>query len=87
MFPLRERGKATGLTTFTNWFWTTVVGAVFPIASNASLSGCFGFFAGVVFIAIFFVYAYMPETANRTIVEIDEEFKNHKPEFPRKKWN
>jgi hypothetical protein len=86
MFPLRERGKATGLTTFTNWFWTTVVGAVFPAAAAASLSACFGFFACVVFIASFVVYLYLPETANRTITEIDEEYKNHKSEFPRKKW-
>jgi len=87
MFPLRHRGKANSLTTFTNWFWTTVVGAVFPIASSASLEGCFGFFAAVVFVASFFVYFYLPETANRTATEIDEEYENHKAEFPRKKWN
>ena len=51
MFPMRERGKANSLTTFSNWFWTTVVGAVFPHASSASLAGCFGFFAAVVFVA------------------------------------
>jgi hypothetical protein len=51
MFPMRERGKANSLTTFSNWFWTCIVGAVFPIASTASLAGCFGFFAAVVFIA------------------------------------
>lgn len=51
MFPMRERGKATSLTTFSNWFWTCIVGAVFPIASTASLAGCFGFFAAVVFVA------------------------------------
>merc|ERR1712176_365965 len=87
MFPLRQRGKATSLTTFTNWFWTTVVGAVFPIASTASLEGCFGFFAVVVFVASFFVYFFLPETANRTATEIDEEYEKHKAEFPRKKWN
>jgi MFS family permease len=86
MYPIRHRGKATGLSTFTNWFWTTVVGAIFPSASEASLTGCFGFFAGIVFVAIFFVYLYLPETANRNILEIDEEFKNHKPQHPRKKW-
>jgi len=86
MFPMRERGKANSLTTFTNWFWTTIVGALFPIASTASLSGCFGFFAGVVFLSIFFVYLYLPETANRTATEIDEEYETHKPSVPRKKW-
>jgi Ca2+/Na+ antiporter len=50
------------------------------------VSGCFGFFAGIVFVATFAVYLYLPETANRTITEIDEEYKNHKAEFPRKKW-
>jgi len=87
MFPLRQRGKATGLTTFTNWTWTTIVGAVFPSAASASLSGCFGFFAAIVFIAVFVVYLLLPETANRTILEIDEEFNNHKPQVPRKKWD
>jgi len=86
MFPLRHRGKATGLTTFSNWTWTTIVGAVFPYAASASLTACFGFFAGVVFLAIGMVYLYLPETANRTILEIDEAFKNQKPEVPRKKW-
>jgi SP family sugar:H+ symporter-like MFS transporter len=86
MFPMRQRGKATSLTTFTNWFWTTVVGALFPIASSASLPGCFGFFGSVVFVAIFFVYLLVPETANRTATEIDEEYETHKAEFPRKKW-
>lgn len=113
MFPMRERGKATSLTTFCNWLMTTVVGAVFPIASSHSLTGCFGFFAGVVFVAVLvsflievcqsagsvhwflliffcysikFVYFYIPETANRTAPEIDEEYIHHKPALPRKKW-
>jgi len=86
MFPMRERGKANSLTTFSNWFWTTIIGALFPIASSYSLAGCFGFFAAVVFIATFFVYFYLPETANRTATEIDEEYVSHKAEFPRKKW-
>jgi len=87
MFPIRGRGKANSLTTFTNWFWTTVVGALFPIASTASLAGCFGFFAAVIFISLFFVYFFLPETANRSAPEIDREFMTHKPEYPRKKWN
>ena len=86
VFPMRERGKANSLSTFTNWFWTTIVGALFPMAQTASLWGCFTFFAVVIFCAIFFVYLYLPETANRTATEIDEEYNNHKPGFPRKKW-
>lgn len=61
---MRERGKDNSLTTFANYFWMTIVGAVFPAASTASLAGCLCFFAGVVSIAIFFVYLHRPETAN-----------------------
>jgi len=86
MFPMRERGKANSLTTFSNWFWTTIIGALFPIASSYSLSGCFGFFAAVVLFATLFVYFYLPETANRSATEIDEEYVSHRAKFPRKKW-
>jgi SP family sugar:H+ symporter-like MFS transporter len=87
MFPMRERGKANSLTTFSNWFWTCIVGAIFPIASTASLAGCFGFFAAVVFVATTFVYLFLPETANLTAPEVDEQYLTHKAAVPRKKWD
>lgn len=87
MFPLRARGKATGVTTMTNWLCTTIIGAVFPIASDASLSGCFGFFAFMIFLGTWMVYFLEAETANRSVLEIDEEFKNHKPMAKREKWH
>lgn len=86
MFPLRARGKATGLTTMTNWLFTTIVGAVFPIASSRSLPGCFGFFACVIFAGSWMVYFFEAETANRSILEIDEEFKKHEPKLKRRDW-
>jgi sugar phosphate permease len=80
IFPLCARGKATGLTTMTNWLFTTIiVGAVFPIASDASLSGCFAFFACVIFTGTWIVYFFEAETAKRNILEIDEDFANNKP--------
>jgi Sugar (and other) transporter len=87
IFPLRERGKALGLTTFTNYAGTTIVGWVFPMASTASLTGCFGFFAGMMVLGLLMVYFYMPETAGKTILEIDENFQNHEPTLNRKKWD
>ena len=42
------------------------------------ISYCFGSFQ--------FVYLYLPETANRTSPEIDQEFVAHKAQVPRKKW-
>mmetsp|Transcript_5737 Transcript_5737/g.16156 ORF Transcript_5737/g.16156 Transcript_5737/m.16156 type:complete len:564 (-) Transcript_5737:130-1821(-) len=83
LFSLRERGKATGLTTMTNWLMTTIVGAVFPVASSASLAGCFAFFAGVIFVGIWVVWFFEAETSNKTISEVDEAYAEHKPKLRR----
>jgi sugar porter (SP) family MFS transporter len=85
-YPLRARGKATGLTTMSNWIWTTIIGAVFPAASHASLWGCFAFFAIVISAGTVMVYLYMAETAQKTIMEIDEAYKKHQPKLARKSW-
>ena len=81
MFPLRHRGKATGLTTSTNWIATTLVGAIFPAASTASLSGCFVFFSIMISLGVATVHLFQVETANKSILEIDEAFANHQPQF------
>ena len=83
MFPLRHRGKATGLTTSTNWIATTLVGALFPAASTASLSGCFIFFALMIALGVVTVHLFEVETANKTILEIDDAFAKHKPQLRR----
>jgi sugar porter (SP) family MFS transporter len=86
MFPLRHRGKATGLSTATNWVATTLVGALFPAASTASLSGCFTFFAVMIACGTLVVHFFEVETANKTILEIDEAFADHKPRLRRWKY-
>jgi len=85
-FPLRARGKATGMTTMTNWIFTTIVGAVFPVAKTASLTGCFAFFSVMITLGTVMVYFYLAETANKNIIEIDEVYAKHKPKLLRKKW-
>jgi sugar porter (SP) family MFS transporter len=85
MFPYRTRGKGTGLTTMTNWAATTIIGALFPKASTASLSGCFFFFAVAITIGTIIVYLFQPETAYKTSVQIDEAYDKHKPKLVRKK--
>jgi sugar porter (SP) family MFS transporter len=86
MFPFRTRGKAAGMTTMTNWAFTAMVGGLFPIASTASLSGCFAFFACMIAIGSTVVYFFQVETANYTSLQIDEMYKNHKPALKRKVW-
>jgi len=83
MFPLRSRGKAVGLTTATNWICTTIVGAIFPIAKDASLTACFAFFACFIGCGTAVVYLFLPETANLTILQIDAVFNCHKPKCNR----
>jgi len=70
----------------TNWMMTTIIGALFPRAATASLSGCFGFFAVTIFLGTWMVYFFEPETKNRSILEIDQDFANHKPKLYRKQW-
>merc|ERR1711902_393403 len=86
MFPVRARGKATGLTTSTNWIATTIVGAVFPTAQAASLSGCFIFFAVMITMGVIVVHLFLIETANRTILEIDEKYASHTVHIMRWKY-
>jgi MFS family permease len=86
MFPYHTRGKSTGLTTMTNWLCTTIVGAVFPAASSASLSGCFAFFAVAIFIGNWVVYLYQVETASLNSPQIKAAYKAHKPALKRKNW-
>jgi hypothetical protein len=70
----------------TNWLCTTIIGAVFPIASTASLSGCFGFFAVAIFMGNCVVYLYQVETASLNSLEIEAAYKAHKPALKRKNW-
>ena len=69
-----------------NWMFTTIVGGLFPLASSASLSGCFFFFAFFIAIGVAVTYFFQAETANRTSDQIDEAFKNHVPALKRKDW-
>jgi sugar porter (SP) family MFS transporter len=83
MFPARERGKAVGLTTMSNFMGVVVVGAVFPYAMATSPAGCFAFFSVMLFSNMCFVYFFLPETAELSPLQIEEEFKQHHPKVMR----
>lgn len=85
--PLRERGKANGLATMSNWICAAFVGAVFPVASTTSLPACFGFFAVITYLGVLMVYFFMAETAQKTILEINEAYAGHRPKLVRTEWN
>lgn len=81
MYPARERGKAVGLTTMSNFLGVVLVGAVFPYAMNTSPTGCFAFFSVMLFANMCLVYFLLPETAERSPTQIEEEFREHKPKL------
>ena len=85
-FPYRTREKATGVTTTSHWFFFVLVGTLFPMASFASLTGCFIFFALSILIGSVTVYFLQVETAGMTSNEIDGAFRLHKPTFKLKDW-
>lgn len=85
MFPLRERGKAVGLTTMSNFFFNTVVAVSFSYTIEASPSGSFGFFCACIFANLMVAYFFLPETAHKTAIEMEETFENHKPKLCRGK--
>ena len=82
----RTRGKGVGAATMSHWIFTTIVGAVFPKASSASLAACFFFFSAMIVIGNLVIYFYQVETAEKTIEQIDEAYVAHKPALKRKDW-
>jgi sugar porter (SP) family MFS transporter len=86
MFPYHTRAKAASLCIMSNWLCTTIVGALFPVASTASLAACFFFFAAAIFIGVGITYFFQVETARKTSDEIDQAYEDHKPALKRKDW-
>ena len=86
MFPFRTRAKAVSLCVMSNWLFTTIIGALFPVASSASLSACFFFFAAMIAGGVATTYLFQVETANKTSEEITEAYENHVPGMKRKDW-
>jgi hypothetical protein len=83
MFPLRERGKATGLTTMANFIFNTFVAVSFSYTIDASPMGSFAFFCACIFTNLLIAYFYLPETAHKTASEMETAFMSHKPKLIR----
>lgn len=77
VFPLEVRGQAVAVAVQTNFFWNVVTSYLFPLATQAiGPSFTFGIFALVDAYAIYFVYAYVPETKGLTLEEIEMLLEN-----------
>ncbi|KAG2177285.1 hypothetical protein INT43_007942 [Umbelopsis isabellina] len=73
IFPMRVRAKATSLTTGANWLFAIVITFITPVIIAASSSALYFLFGGccvLMTIACFFI----PETAGRTLEEMELVF-------------
>lgn len=68
---MRTRTMATSVSTCTNWLSNFAVVMFTPIFINQSKWGCYLFFAIMNFIYVPFIYFFYPETAGRSLEEID----------------
>ncbi|KAH3661399.1 hypothetical protein OGAPHI_006806 [Ogataea philodendri] len=68
---LRARTVATSISTCTNWLSNFAVVMFTPIFINQSKWGCYLFFAIINFIYVPIIYFFYPETAGRSLEEID----------------
>lgn len=76
IFPMRIRGLALGFTGGVLWLTTFLVGFFFlQLVAWFSISTTFFMFFAFGLLAIAFVVRYLPETRNKTLEAIEEEFK------------
>lgn len=74
MNPIKTRAKANAVSTCTNWLWNFAVVMFTPPFVGSTPFGCYLFFAicNALFIPV--IYFLYPETAGRSLEEIDVIF-------------
>jgi hypothetical protein len=74
IFPLSIRAKGTSIGASSNWMNNFIVGFIVPPMIAGIGWGLYLFFAGWLFLGALFVYFFVPETANKTLEEMDLVF-------------
>ncbi|ANB11227.1 glucose-inactivated glycerol proton symporter STL1 [Sugiyamaella lignohabitans] len=69
--PTRTRTVATGFSTCTNWLSNFVIVMITPIFVTNTRWGCYLFFALINFLFVPIIYFFYPETAGRSLEEMD----------------
>lgn len=73
-FPLKFRGLSMGICVFFNWISNATVAYLFPILqAKLGLGTVFLIFALINIASILFVKVFLPETANKSLEELEEE--------------
>lgn len=69
--PTRTRTAATGVSTCTNWISNFAVVMFTPVFINNARWGCYLFFAIMNFLFVPIIFFFYPETAGRSLEEVD----------------
>lgn len=75
VFPLSHREVGMSWAVATNNFWASVLSLTFPRMLIAMKpQGAVGFYAAMNFVAFLLIFAFLPETKQRTLEELDYVF-------------
>ncbi|KXL46777.1 MAG: hypothetical protein FE78DRAFT_165451 [Acidomyces sp. 'richmondensis'] len=75
VFQNVHRAKGVGFAVAVSWLANFVIGVIVPPMITSIKYGTFIFFAGFCALAAIFSYFFVPETANKTLEELDEALK------------
>ncbi|KAL1652188.1 hypothetical protein SLS58_000315 [Diplodia intermedia] len=75
VFPLSHREVGMSWAVATCLFWAAVLSITFPrMLAAMTVTGAFGFYAGLNLIALVMIFLWVPETKQRTLEELDYVF-------------
>jgi len=75
VFPVKARGTASGIASAFNWFCSFIMTLTFEIFIDAlKASGTFWLYGGLAFVAVVFVFVFVPETKGKSLEEIQQYF-------------
>ena len=76
IFPLKIRSFAMGICVFALWMANPAVAQFFPsVVAGMGIANTFFMFAGLGVLALIFIYFMVPETRNKTLEDLEEEFR------------
>jgi MFS transporter, SP family, arabinose:H+ symporter len=82
IFPMRVRGRAMSVATFTIWTSCYIVAQTFPMLNDSAAVGpalTFWIYAACSLAALLFVFFMVPETKGRSLEEIEAGFSGRSP--------
>jgi sugar porter (SP) family MFS transporter len=73
IFPTRVRAKGQSLGSFTHWIMAALISGIFPVLAESSGGAPFVFFAVMMVVQFFVVYATYPETKGHSLEEMQRK--------------